>query len=202
VVICDGTIDRKLESLLAEKNESSELVLDGRLMGERSEEINLAQLLQVAQREFDPTSDTLDEGLIHAQWPALRDRLSAAMQAWDDTCEVASAPALAAAPQSATAPARRRIVAPSPRQPAMLVANRPPAAAAGGTRRTVLRRNPLTGRMVLIEQVTRSASQPPAGAVPKPKPVEQSAPAEWQSALRPESNQLVTAGCDDLWKLL
>jgi hypothetical protein len=83
VVICDGTIDRKLESLCQEKGDSSELVLDGRLIGERSEEVNLAELLKVAQREFNAESDTLDEALVHAQWPALREQLRTAMAGWD-----------------------------------------------------------------------------------------------------------------------
>ena len=83
VVICDGTIDRKLESLCQEKGDSAELVLDGRLIGERSEEVNLAELLKVAQREFNAESDTLDEALVHAQWPALREQLRTAMAGWD-----------------------------------------------------------------------------------------------------------------------
>ena len=83
VVICDGTIDRKLESLCQEKGDSAELVLDERLIGERSEEVNLAELLKVAQREFNAESDTLDEALVHAQWTTLREKLRHAMAGWD-----------------------------------------------------------------------------------------------------------------------
>jgi SNF2 family DNA or RNA helicase len=83
VVLCTGTIDRKLESLVQDKGDAAELVLDGRLIGERTEEVNLAELLHIAHREFDADTATLDEGLLHAQWPALRDRLARAMHAWD-----------------------------------------------------------------------------------------------------------------------
>ncbi|MGO8925962.1 MAG: hypothetical protein ACLQU3_03570 [Limisphaerales bacterium] len=85
VVLCQGTIDRKLESLVQDKGDAAELVLDGRLIGERTEEINLAELLRVAHREFDADTATLDEALLHRQWPALRDRLARAMRAWDAT---------------------------------------------------------------------------------------------------------------------
>jgi len=50
VVLCSGTIDRKLESLIQDKGDAAELVLDGRLIGERTEEVNLAELLKVAHR--------------------------------------------------------------------------------------------------------------------------------------------------------
>jgi Helicase conserved C-terminal domain len=83
VVLCSGTIDRKLESLVGDKGDAAELVLDGRLIGERSEEINLAELLQIAHREFDQTTKTIDETLLQQQWPALRDRLAASQRVWD-----------------------------------------------------------------------------------------------------------------------
>ena len=74
-VICDGSIDRKLESSIQEKGDAAELVLDGKLMGERTEEMNLADLLRIAQREFDSNSKTIDETKL--DWPALRARLQA-----------------------------------------------------------------------------------------------------------------------------
>jgi len=52
VVFCEGTIDQRLESLTDEKGNAADLVLDGALMGERAEEVNFAELLRVAQREF------------------------------------------------------------------------------------------------------------------------------------------------------
>jgi hypothetical protein len=76
VVLCQGSIDRKLESLVQEKGDAAELVLDGRLIGERTEEINLAELLRVARREFNDKDNSLDEALLQAEWPKLRDRLA------------------------------------------------------------------------------------------------------------------------------
>ncbi|MGO8925959.1 MAG: hypothetical protein ACLQU3_03555 [Limisphaerales bacterium] len=59
VVLCQGTIDRKLESLVQDKGDAAELVLDLRLIGERTEEINLAELLRIAHREFDADTAAL-----------------------------------------------------------------------------------------------------------------------------------------------
>jgi hypothetical protein len=84
VVLCTGSIDRRLESLVQEKSDAAELVLDGRLIGERTEEVNLVELLKVARREFNEKDSTLDEGLLQAQWPALRQRLGFAMRQWID----------------------------------------------------------------------------------------------------------------------
>jgi hypothetical protein len=83
VVLCQGSIDRKLESLVQEKSDAAELVLDGRLIGERTEEVNLAELLQVARREFNEKDHTLDEALLQAEWPKLRAKLATAMQGWE-----------------------------------------------------------------------------------------------------------------------
>jgi hypothetical protein len=94
VVICQGTIDRRLESLIQDKGDAAELVLDGRLIGERTEEVNLAELLKIAHKEFDAGSNTIDEALLQAQWlggPSgigLRDKLRAAMAAWDHQCPI------------------------------------------------------------------------------------------------------------------
>ncbi len=60
---------------IQEKGDAAELVLDGKLMGERTEEMNLADLLRIAQREFDSNSKTIDETKL--DWPALRARLQA-----------------------------------------------------------------------------------------------------------------------------
>src|SRR5271169_6017277 len=61
VVFCDGTIDARLESLTDEKSDSAELVLDGQLIGERAEEVNFAELLDLAYQEFDAQDATVDE---------------------------------------------------------------------------------------------------------------------------------------------
>ena len=85
VVLVDGTIDAKLESLIQEKQDAAELVLDGRLLGERSEEVNLAELLNIARRNFKEGSklETMDELALERQWPSLRQRLSTAAARWD-----------------------------------------------------------------------------------------------------------------------
>ena len=83
VVLCSGTIDRRLESLIQDKGDAAELVLDGRLIGERTEEVNLAELLNIARKEFETSTKTIDEAMLQATWPALRDKLAASMRAWD-----------------------------------------------------------------------------------------------------------------------
>jgi hypothetical protein len=93
VILCDGTIDAKLESLTDEKTDAAELVLDGRLIGERPDEVNLAELLKIAQEEFanmaSAASTTIDEALLQKQWPNLRAQLETAMAAWDEGLKAA-----------------------------------------------------------------------------------------------------------------
>jgi hypothetical protein len=103
VILCQGSIDRKLESLTDEKTDASELVLDGRLIGERSEEVSLAELLNIAKREFNRADNTLDEALLQESWPDLRDRLGTAMRRWDSFPE--SAPVGVLRPPALTLPA-------------------------------------------------------------------------------------------------
>jgi hypothetical protein len=83
-IICDGSIDRKLEGNIQEKEEASELVLDGHLLGENPEEVNYAELLRVAEADFAANRTSfVDEEQLTVQWAALRSRLAAAMRAWD-----------------------------------------------------------------------------------------------------------------------
>lgn len=123
VVLCDGTIDRKLESLNYEKTDAVELALDGRLIGERTEEINLAELLKIARREFQAGADTVDETLLQREWPALRQRLMTAMETWmpdipDAVKKQAAGTQLAVATRQVTprvrTPAPARTYAPAP----------------------------------------------------------------------------------------
>jgi hypothetical protein len=72
-VICDGSIDRKLEAGIHEKKDAAELVLDGHLLGETPAEVNLAELLHIAEREFK-TVKTLDEHELEHGWPACAPR--------------------------------------------------------------------------------------------------------------------------------
>ena len=76
-LVCEGTIDRKLESMIDEKDDSTELVLDGNLMTETIEEVNLAALLKIAHSEFS-AEKTINEDECIAGWPDLCQRLSEA----------------------------------------------------------------------------------------------------------------------------
>ena len=73
-IIAEGTIDRRLESLTGEKGDAAELVLDGQLLGEQIEEVNLAELLKFALAEF-ANVNTVPEHRLEEEWDALRDRL-------------------------------------------------------------------------------------------------------------------------------
>lgn len=118
VVLCQGTIDRKLESLVQEKSDSAELVLDGRLIGERTEEVNLSELLKIALREFNEATNTVDENILTQQWPELRDGLAAAMRQWDE-----GLPVITITPET-TIPKRKTM---NPNTP-LTLANRNPKA--------------------------------------------------------------------------
>jgi hypothetical protein len=80
-VICDGSIDRKLEAGIHEKKDAAELVLDGHLLGENPNEVNLAELLHIAQREFADVK-TIDEEELQQGWPRLRAALGKAFIKW------------------------------------------------------------------------------------------------------------------------
>lgn len=69
--------------MIQEKGDASELVLDGRLIGEQSTEVNLAELLEIAKKEFkDGNVMTVDETELEKEWPGLRSELSVAARAW------------------------------------------------------------------------------------------------------------------------
>lgn len=90
-VITTGTVDRKLESSIAEKGDAAALVLDGCLGNEVNEELNLAALLSEAYREFAQAERTaLCEQELAAGWPALRARLAQAWAEWNGNAEVRS----------------------------------------------------------------------------------------------------------------
>ena len=80
-VICDGSIDRKLEAGIHEKKDAAELVLDGQLLGETPEEVDLHELLRTAQSEFRRVK-TLDEKELEERWPSLRTGLTKEFQRW------------------------------------------------------------------------------------------------------------------------
>ena len=80
-VICDGSIDRKLEAGIHEKKDAAELILDGHLLGETPEEVNLHELLRIAQTEFKSVK-TMDEVELEQGWPRLRVALGKAILNW------------------------------------------------------------------------------------------------------------------------
>ena len=81
-ILCDGTTDRVLENNLAEKNNTSDLVLDGHLMDTNPQEVSLAEVLQSAMTEFDLETKTIDERALEQEWPALRESLRSGYREW------------------------------------------------------------------------------------------------------------------------
>jgi SNF2 family DNA or RNA helicase len=78
-IICEGSIDRKLESMIAEKGDSAELVLDGQLLGEKAHELTTWELLKIAEAEFR-SAKTYCEAKLEQEWPALKLKLQEAYQ--------------------------------------------------------------------------------------------------------------------------
>ncbi len=81
-IICEGSIDRVLEDNVHTKGDASDLVLDGHLLGENPQEVNLHELLNLAQRDFKRNAKTIDEPALEKNWPALRSALAAAYRGW------------------------------------------------------------------------------------------------------------------------
>jgi len=83
-IICEGSIDRTLEANIQEKRDAAELVLDGHLLGEDPQEVNLAELLRIAEKEFASITagGSIDERELEKEWPVLRAELAEAMQLW------------------------------------------------------------------------------------------------------------------------
>ena len=78
-IICEGSIDRKLEAMIQEKANAAELVLDGSLQDENSTEVNLAELLDTARKEFrngNTVKSVIDERELEREWPPLRSQLA------------------------------------------------------------------------------------------------------------------------------
>ncbi len=80
-IICDNSIDRKLEAGIQEKGDASELVLDGHLLGEHASEVNLVELLDIARKEFNDIK-TVDESTLVKEWPQLRADLATLATQW------------------------------------------------------------------------------------------------------------------------
>jgi predicted RNA methylase len=80
-IVCSGTIDRKLDALLDEKGDASELVLDGELMTENVTEVNLHDLLKAARAEWN-RQEVYEEETLELEWPELKARLGSAYREW------------------------------------------------------------------------------------------------------------------------
>jgi hypothetical protein len=82
VIICDQSADRVLEDNINEKTNSSELAIDGRLLGEATEERSISELLRDAMRDFQSKQDCPNEETLIKTWPALRKGLQEAARGW------------------------------------------------------------------------------------------------------------------------
>lgn len=80
-ILCDGTIDARLDELRIEKGDSQELVLDGKLITEPAAELNLADLYDNAVAEF-ARAETIDESALFGEWLELKQRLNLAGGRW------------------------------------------------------------------------------------------------------------------------
>lgn len=78
-IVADGTIDLRLDALRQEKGESTELVLDGELMGEQAEEVDIRELLKLAYEEFK-NATVFDEQQLEQDWPRLKLKLGDAYE--------------------------------------------------------------------------------------------------------------------------
>lgn len=121
-LICDGSIDRKMESQCDEKSDSAELVLDGHLLGEQRHELNMAELLDLAAKEFDDMTQTVDERVLQTELPAIQKRLAEAYANWQGasrTGDEGSAAILAAQADILSAPVPVQTPAPATSAPAL-----------------------------------------------------------------------------------
>jgi len=82
VILCDQSADRVLEDNINEKTNSSELAIDGRLLGEASEERSVAELLREAMRDFREKQDCPNEEVLCKTWPQLCEQLREAARGW------------------------------------------------------------------------------------------------------------------------
>src|SRR5205085_10439888 len=75
--ILQNSIDALLLTDFGDKLDSAQLGLDGCLIEQHVQEVDLAQLLAKAVRNFDPAATTISERDIEREWhPTLRDRLA------------------------------------------------------------------------------------------------------------------------------
>lgn len=125
LLVTENTIDERLAAIFQEKGDASDLALDGRLFEDDREEVDMAELLRDAVRDFDPTATTLDEDDLEREWLAvLAPRLRRAANRWTGK-PVPPTP-------SATQPSTRNsqpLPLPAPVIPRIVVASAPKPAA-------------------------------------------------------------------------
>ena len=138
--ITDNTVDERLYSLYCEKGDSSHLALDGRLFEERTEEVNLAQLLRDAVRNFNPHASTIDEQQVEDEWAALSQKLRIAEQQFREFHPPIADPLFAGADASAC-----RVTAEDVRAAIAALADRPAQGESQGQGRSEAR-GPVRGR--------------------------------------------------------
>jgi hypothetical protein len=71
-----------LEDNIAEKTNSCELAIDGRLLGEVAEERSISELLRDAMHDFQSKQDCPNEESLAKTWPELREQLAEAAKSW------------------------------------------------------------------------------------------------------------------------
>ena len=78
-----NTIDELMDADFGAKLDSAQLGLDGQLIEQVVEEVDLAKLLEKAVRNFDPTAPTIDERDMEREWEdSLKHRLAASEAAF------------------------------------------------------------------------------------------------------------------------
>jgi hypothetical protein len=70
ILITKGTSDERLADLWQVKGNSADLALDGRLIQENREKVDLVRFMREAVADFDPTAATLCEDEITRRWEA------------------------------------------------------------------------------------------------------------------------------------
>lgn len=98
-----NTIDEHMSVLYDEKNDSSDLALDGKLTENEVEPPDMDALLHGAVKDFQPGAPTIDERDIERQWPVLRAKLGLAETAFRTFHPHAHLTALATPPPGALA---------------------------------------------------------------------------------------------------
>lgn len=80
-LVCSGSMDVRLEGNIQEKGDASALILDGKLQDVYASEVNLADVLYNAQKDF-AAAQTISETVLEKDWPALRSSLATAFKDW------------------------------------------------------------------------------------------------------------------------